>query len=73
MYYSESQTFSQKLFTEKSKSQSCASHKSKIVKTLLQTPIIGTGYEHDWNVFVTKFLRGLQNCLKIRSSCDLTC
>ena len=28
---------------------------------------IGTHCEHDWNVFVTKFLRGLQNCLKIRS------
>ena len=35
-----------------------------------QTPITGTHCEHDWNDFVTKFLRALQNCLKIRSSCD---
>ena len=38
----------------------------------LEDPIIGIRCEHDWNVFVTKFLRGLQNFLKIGSSCDLT-
>ena len=46
-------------------------HKSKKVKTPLQTSIIVTCREHDWSVFVTKFLRGLQNFLKIGSSCDL--
>ena len=45
------------------------SQKSK--KPFAEVPsITGTHCEHDWNVFVTKFLRGLQNCLKIRSSCD---
>ena len=65
---------SQKLFTGKSKSQSCKckSRKSKEVKTPLQTSIIGTCCEHDWNVFVTIFLKGLQNFLKTGNSCDLT-
>ena len=37
---------------------------------LADPPITGTHCEHDWNVSATKSLRGLQNCLKIRSSCD---
>ena len=65
-----------KNFSLRSQRVSLASSKAiskKNQKPPLQTPITGTRCEHDWNVFVTKFLKGLQNCLKIRSSCDLTC
>ena len=36
---------------------------------LADPPLLVLVVKHDWNAFVTKFLRGLQNCLKIRSSC----
>ena len=35
---------------------------------LADPPLLVLVVKHDWNAFVAKFLRGLQNCLKIRSS-----
>ena len=77
----ESQTFSQKLFIKlfhknfSLRSQRVNLVSSKVISQRSQNPradppLLVLVVKHDWNAFVTKFLRGLQNYLKIRSSCD---